>query len=107
MDTRKVDAYIARIEHEGIEAVLDAAAYGPDHEAPTVAEYRTMLRRLVDAGLMAVCATTGCGVAFVPRSKRQRFHSVECRLRARQSARTRRSRRPLQGRIAPGSCPRL
>lgn len=89
MNPCKIDAYVARVGSDGVEAVLDAAAYGPDAEALTVEEYRTMLRRLVEAGHMAVCATSGCGVAFAPLHRRQRFHSVQCRLRAREMARTR------------------
>lgn len=81
-----VDAIVARVEREGttcenIEALLVAAAYAPDESALTVAEYRTLLRRLVNAGLMAVCA--GCSIAFVPRNRHDRFHSAECRLWAR------------------------
>jgi len=87
VDMDKIEDFLARIEREGstpeaVDAVLDVAAYAPDDEALTVAEYKAMLRRLVAAGLMAVCAAPGCSIAFILRRRNHRYCSDRCRRRA-------------------------
>jgi hypothetical protein len=69
----QVEALVQRALQHGPKGVLDEA------EAKlTVAEYRTMLRRMLEVGVAVRCARPGCGSVFIPRG-RQRFHSTSCK----------------------------
>lgn len=74
----QVDAFVQRAVQHGPKGLLDDA-----EGRLTVAEYRSMLRRLLAVGIAVQCATPGCICVFIPRNGRERFHSAACRRSAR------------------------